>query len=143
MKVSLARMQECRELRDIALTLLRRHGSNVVLVDRNRQSKTRQYHVGDLKIMQSAPGAYSILDVYHGRKVFSARWNDVDAIDVVAFKPGDWCQVLRASALPPSGWQIEGFPERVATDGGVSFGNPDEWLQPLLKLSLQAENPDM
>lgn len=126
MKVSLARMQECRELRDIALTLLDHHGSNVVLVDRNRQFKTRQYHVGDLKIMQSIPGAEPILDVYHGRKVFSVRWNDVDAIDVVAFKPGDWSHVLRTFALLPSGWQIEGFPERVATDGGMSFGNPDE-----------------
>lgn len=143
MKVSLARMQECRELRDIALTLLRRHGSNVVLVDRNRQFNTRQYHVGDLKIMQSAPGADSILDVYHGRKVFSVRWNDVDTIDVVAFKPGDWCRVLRASALHTSRWKMEGVPERVVTDGGVSFGNPDEWLQPLLKLSQQAKNPDM
>lgn len=135
MKVSLARMQECRELRDIALTLLDRHGSNVVLVDRNRQFKTRQYHVGDLKIMESAPEAEPILDVYHGRKVFSVRWNDVDAIDVVAFKPGDWCQVLRASAPPPSGWQVEGFPERIATDGAVSFGNLGERLQPFLKLS--------
>ncbi|GEM_PF-3951951 len=102
MKISLARMQESRELRDIALTLLDRHGSNVVLVDRNRQFKTRQHQVGNLKIMQSAPGGEPILDVYHGRKVFSVRWNDVDAIDVVAFKPGDWREVLRASVRPPS-----------------------------------------
>jgi hypothetical protein len=96
-KVSLARLNEARELRDIALALLDRHGSNVVLVDRSRKIKTRQLEVGDLRIMQSAPMGEQILDVYHGRKVFSVNWNDVGTIDVVAFKPGDWRQLLRAS----------------------------------------------
>ncbi|SNT02208.1 hypothetical protein SAMN05216374_2340 [Tardiphaga sp. OK246] len=121
MKVSPARLNEARELRDIALALLDRQGMNVILVDRDRQFKIRQHHVGDLKITQSAPIGAQILDVYHGRKVFSVRWNDVDAIDVVSFKPGDWRQALRSSAMPPSGWRIEGFPESLVSDGGPHF----------------------
>lgn len=64
-----------------------------------------------------------ILDVYHGRGVFSVRWNDVDAIDVVTFKPGDWRQILRASAIPPSGSRIEGGSEShvTVTNGGPHF----------------------
>ncbi|MEH2469193.1 hypothetical protein V1281_001553 [Nitrobacteraceae bacterium AZCC 2161] len=121
MKVSLARLNEARELRDIALTLLDRHGMNVILVDRDRQIKTRQHHVGEMKIIQSAPMGEQILDVYHRRKVFSVRWNDVDTIDVVSFKPGDWRQELRSSAMPPSGWHSEGFPESLVSDGGPHF----------------------
>ncbi|WP_441255834.1 hypothetical protein [Tardiphaga sp. 285_C5_N1_2] len=137
MKVSLARLNEARELRDIALTLLDRHGMNVILVDRHRQIKTRQHHVNDLKIMQSAPMGEQILDVYHGRKVFSVNWNDVDALDVVAFKPGEWRQVLRASGDQSSKLSINGAPQRVVS-GVISVTNdqlnslqPDEWLQPL------------
>ncbi|MGM4998293.1 hypothetical protein AB8A05_06115 [Tardiphaga sp. 538_B7_N1_4] len=121
MKVSLARLNESRELRDIALTLLDRHGSNVVLVDRNRQIKTRQLDVGDLHIMQSAPMGEHILDVYHGRKVFSVNWNDVDAIEVVAFKSGDWRQLLRASGIKTSGWSNAGAPQNVKEASGPAF----------------------
>ncbi len=107
MKVSLARLNEARELRDIALALLDRHGSNVVLVVRDRKIKTRQIEVGDLHIVLSAPMGEHILDVFYGRKVFSVSWNGVDMIEIVGFKPGDWRQLLRslgdnASALPIS-----------------------------------------
>ncbi|MGM5049524.1 hypothetical protein AB8A20_11665 [Tardiphaga sp. 604_B6_N1_1] len=121
MKVSLARLNEARELRDIALALLDRHGSNVVLVDRSRKIKTRQLEVGDLRIMQSAPMGEQILDVYHGRKVFSVNWNDVDTIDVVAFKSGDWRQLLRASGEKTSAFPNAGAPQNVAADSGSAF----------------------
>ncbi len=154
MKVSLARMNEARELRDIALTLLDRQGMNVILVDRDRQIKIRQHHVGDLKIMQSAPMGEQILDVYHGRKVFSVRWHAADTISVVAFRPGDWRQVLRASGDTKSEWPISGVPQHIAADGCPSFVTrpwvkshiekaygakmaslqPDDWHQALFKI---------
>lgn len=70
-----------------------------------------------------------ILDVYHGRKVFSVRWNNVDAIDVVAFKPGDWRQILRASAISPSGWHVDGCPESHVSDRGTHF-HAASWVRP-------------
>jgi hypothetical protein len=139
-KVSLARLNESRELRDIALTLLDRHGSNVVLVDRERQIKTRQHHVGDLEIMQSAPMGEQILDIYQGRKVFSVNWNEVDAIDVVAFKPGDWRQTLRMAAEPLVAWQMDALKPSIgkfSSDGGPGLSSVEfdkrtqEWIAEL------------
>lgn len=121
MKVSSARLNEARELRDIALAMLDRDGSNVVLVSRDMQIKTRQVVVGDLKITQSAPMGTQILDVYHGRKVFSLNWNDVDAIDVVAFRPGEWRQLLRSLGDNASAFPNVAAPQNVAVDGGTTF----------------------
>lgn len=135
MKVSPARLNETRELRDIALALLDRDGSNVVLVSREMQIKTRQVVVGDLKINQSAPMGTQILDVYHGRKVFSLNWNDVDAIDVVAFKPGEWRQLLRASGHKKPAWPNAGVPQNVSDDGGPHFATRkqlEKWSQEIL-----------
>lgn len=120
-KVSPARSKEARELCDIVLALLDRHGSNLALVDRDRRIKTRQIEVGDLRIMQSAPMGVQILDVYHGPKVFSVNWNDVDAIEVVAFKPGEWRQLLRSLGDNASAFPNAGAPQSVAVDSGSAF----------------------
>lgn len=145
MKVSPARLSEAHELRDIALALLDRDGSDVVLVDRDMKIKTRQPRVADLNITQSAPMGEQILDVYHGRKVFSLNWNDTDAIDVVAFKPGEWRELLRTLGNQLSGWVINGAPRRVSADRGPEFASrelirsrsvqPDEWHETLIKIA--------
>lgn len=137
MKVSLARMQESRELRDIALSLLDQNGSNVVLVDRDKRIKTRQLQIDKFRIMQSAPAGTQILDVYCGAKVFSVNWDNADEIYVVAFKSGDWRQGLRALA-PSSNWPIAGLPKHVSADGGPNSGI-DEWA---LQLSTIMESLD-
>lgn len=62
-----------------------------------------------------------ILDVYHGRKVFSLNWNEADAIDVVAFKPGQWRQLMRASGDKKSGWPDPGTSHNVTADGRPTF----------------------
>ncbi|MFC0243231.1 hypothetical protein [Rhodopseudomonas telluris] len=124
MKVSLARLNEARELRNIALALIDRHGSSVVLVDRDRKIKTRQIEVGDLQITLRAPMGEHILDVYHGRKVFSVSWNDVDMVEVVAFKPGDWRQLLLSLGDNASAFPNAGAPQNVAVDSGSAFGYP-------------------
>jgi hypothetical protein len=98
LKVSNKRLDEARTLRDAALLLLDRSGSNTLLLGDRKWHKLRVLIVHGLSIQRSADEAEHLLDIWQGRKVFSVRWGAVDAINVVAFRPGDWKDVLGATA---------------------------------------------
>jgi hypothetical protein len=98
MKVSKARLDEALELRDAALRILGRTGLDTIFADRNRRHHTRQIEMNGLTIMHSRPARQQLLDIWQARKVFSVAWDATETLTVVAFRPGDWQDILRANA---------------------------------------------
>ena len=98
MKVSSKRLDEARTLRDLALLMLDRSGENTLLLGDGKWHQLRVVKSNGLSIQRSADQAEELLDIWHGRKVFSVRWGADDDIRVVAFRPGDWKDVLYATA---------------------------------------------
>jgi hypothetical protein len=98
MKVSKARLDEALQLRDAALRILGRTGLDTILADRDRRHHIRQVDMNGLTIMHSHPFGEQLLDIWQGRKVFSVAWDATGTLTVVAFRPGDWQNLLRANA---------------------------------------------
>jgi hypothetical protein len=48
--------------------------------------------------MHSRPAGEQLLDIWQGRKVFSIVWDVTGTLTVVAFRPSDWRDALRALA---------------------------------------------
>lgn len=98
MKVSQARLDEARQLRNAALRVLDRTALDTIVGDRGVRHHTRQLEVNGLTIMHSAPAGEQLLDIWQGRKVFSVIWDMTGTLTVLAFRSGDWLDVLRALA---------------------------------------------
>jgi hypothetical protein len=96
MKTSIAKLNEAKHLRDAALILLDRDGLDTILADRGTRYRTRQIEIAGLSIMHSRPAGEQLLDIWQGVKVFSVAWDVAGTLTVVAFRPGDWRQSLRA-----------------------------------------------
>jgi hypothetical protein len=97
-KISRARLDEAQELRATALRILDRSGLDTILYDPQKRHHTRQAEIGGLTIMHSSPQGEQLLDIWQDRKVFSIAWDATGAIQVVSFRPGNWREILRASA---------------------------------------------
>jgi hypothetical protein len=97
MKVSIARLNEARHLRDAALTVLNRNGIDTIIGDRGERQRTRQIEIEGLLIMHSRPAGEQLLDIWQGVKVFSVAWDATGTLTVVSFRPGDWRDKIRAA----------------------------------------------
>jgi hypothetical protein len=98
MRVSIARLIEAKQLRDAALIVLNRNGLDTIIGDRGERHRTRQIEIEGLSILHSRPAGEQLLDIWQGVKVFSVAWDATGSLTVVAFRPGDWREILRAVA---------------------------------------------
>jgi hypothetical protein len=98
MKVSTARLNQARELRDAALSVLDHGGLDTILADRGKRYRTQQIEVGDLSVMLSRPAGEYLLDIWQGKKVFSVAWDMTGSLTVIALRAGGWQSTLRAIA---------------------------------------------
>jgi hypothetical protein len=96
MKISIARLNEAKQLRDAALRLLNGDGLDTIIGDRGTRHRTRQIEVDGLSIMHSRPGGEQLLDIWQGPKVFSVAWDATGTLTVVAFRSGAWRDKLNS-----------------------------------------------
>jgi hypothetical protein len=100
MKISMRRLEEALNLRDVALSILNSRIQRTGPVpDELAQYNTRSMAVESLTILHGQPLSPNedLLDVWDGRKVFSIAWNVDGEVRVVAFRPGTWQARLLAA----------------------------------------------
>lgn len=95
MKTSMAKLNEAKQLRDAALSLLDREGLGTIVADRGTRHCTRQIEVEGLSIMHGRAAGEQLLDIRQGPKVFSVAWDATGSLTVVAFRSGSWRDTLR------------------------------------------------
>jgi hypothetical protein len=98
MKISAAKLNEAEQLRDAALIVLDRNGWDTIIGDRGERHRTRQIEIEGLSISHSRPAGEQLLDIWQGSKVFSVAWDATGLLTVVALRPGNWREILRAVA---------------------------------------------
>jgi hypothetical protein len=92
MKVSIARLNETKQLRDAALTVLNRNGIDTIIGDRDERHRTWKIEIEGLSIMHSPHAGEQLLDIWQGEKVFSVAWDATGSLTVVSFRPGE-CEI--------------------------------------------------
>jgi hypothetical protein len=102
MKISQARLREAVDLKDLTLSMVAAHGMDKIITAAGGHSRHRvqSAEVAGLTIMYGSPppAIEQRLDIWQGRKVFSITWDRTGLTQVIAFRPGEWQDVLRTYA---------------------------------------------